>query len=150
MGARERKTATGDEGELRRVIEDWSEALRRKDLERLWSHYASDEIRVFDLATPLQYRSEQREALAKWFETWEGPLGFELEDLAIAAGGDVAFGHALARLRGKRTDGETTDLWYRLTLCFRRTGGRWRLVHEHASVPFYMDGSLKAAIDLEP
>jgi PhnB protein len=146
----ERKAGRRDEAELRQVIGDWSEALRHKDIERLWSHYAANEIRVFDLAAPLQYRSEQREALADWFETWEGPIGLELQDLAIATGGDVAFGHALGRLRGKRTDGESTDLWYRLTLCFRRIGGRWKLVHEHASVPFYMDGSFKAAVDLEP
>jgi len=134
---------------VRRVIEDWSEALRTKDLERLWSHYASD-IRVFDLAPPLQHRSEQREALADWFETWEGPLGLEFHDLAIAASGDLAFAHGLCRLRGKRTDGESTDLWYRATLCFRRTGGRWKVVHEHASVPFFMDGCFKAAVNLEP
>jgi hypothetical protein len=29
-------------------------------------------------------------------------------------------------------------------------GGKWAIVHEHVSVPFYMDGSYKAAIDLKP
>jgi ketosteroid isomerase-like protein len=32
----------------------------------------------------------------------------------------------------------------------RRIGGRWQVVHEHTSVPFHMDGSDRAALDLEP
>jgi SnoaL-like protein len=50
---------------------------------------------------------------------------------------------------GTKTDGETPDLWFRLAVCFRKTDGRWAIVHEHESVPFYMDGSFKAAVDLQ-
>ena len=28
--------------------------------------------------------------------------------------------------------------------------GTWKIAHEHTSVPFYMDGSFRAAVDLEP
>jgi ketosteroid isomerase-like protein len=28
--------------------------------------------------------------------------------------------------------------------------GGWRITHEHNSTPFYMDGSDKAALDLQP
>jgi PhnB protein len=28
--------------------------------------------------------------------------------------------------------------------------GGWKAMHEHLSVPFYMDGSKKAAVDLKP
>ena len=38
----------------------------------------------------------------------------------------------------------------RLTLCFRKIAGSWMVAHEHSSVPFYMDGSFRAAIDLKP
>ena len=27
---------------------------------------------------------------------------------------------------------------------------QWKIMHEHSSVPFYMDGSFKAAVDLKP
>jgi ketosteroid isomerase-like protein len=37
-----------------------------------------------------------------------------------------------------------------VTLCFRKIDGEWRITHEHESVPFYMDGSVRAAVDLEP
>jgi PhnB protein len=41
-------------------------------------------------------------------------------------------------------------VWIRLTLGFRKIGGAWKVTHEHTSVPFYMDGSFKAAVDLTP
>ncbi len=41
-------------------------------------------------------------------------------------------------------------VWVRATVCFRKIERAWKVVHEHSSAPFYMDGSLKAAVDLEP
>jgi hypothetical protein len=32
----------------------------------------------------------------------------------------------------------------------RKIDGSWRIVHEHNSTPFYLDGSLRAALDLRP
>jgi ketosteroid isomerase-like protein len=42
------------------------------------------------------------------------------------------------------------DLWFRSTTCFRKVDGEWRVAHEHSSTPFYMDGSMRAAVDLLP
>jgi PhnB protein len=42
------------------------------------------------------------------------------------------------------------NFWMRETLCLARRGSGWRIVHEHTSVPFYMDASLRPAFDLEP
>jgi hypothetical protein len=53
-------------------------------------------------------------------------------------------------LSGTKVDGAKTDIWLRLTVCFRKIDGRWKITHEHESVPFYMDGSDKAALDLKP
>jgi ketosteroid isomerase-like protein len=38
----------------------------------------------------------------------------------------------------------------RATVCYRRIDGKWMVTHEHLSVPFYMDGSFRAAVDLKP
>ena len=50
----------------------------------------------------------------------------------------------------ERTDDEKTDVWVRATFCCRKIDGKWKIVHEHQSVPFYMDGSYRAALDLTP
>ena len=41
-------------------------------------------------------------------------------------------------------------MWTRSTVVFRKEGGAWKVMHVHSSVPFYMDGSRKAAVDLKP
>jgi ketosteroid isomerase-like protein len=35
-------------------------------------------------------------------------------------------------------------------VCLRRIDGRWLIAHEHSSTPFYMDGTFRAALDLQP
>ena len=91
-----------------------------------------------------------RQFLEDCFPTWQGPIGFELRDLQITAGDDIAYCHGLKRISGRKTDGEEPDAWTRATLCFRKIDSEWRITHEHESVPFYMDGSDRAAVDLKP
>ena len=138
------------ESQIRRRIDSWAQALRAKDLERVLAHYSPDAL-AFDLDPPLQHRRDAlRHSLAQWFPTFAGPIGYEIRDLAITAGDDVAFAHSLNHITGRRTDGTSTDVWVRATACFRRIGAEWMIAHEHASVPFYMDGSFRAAVDLQP
>jgi ketosteroid isomerase-like protein len=61
----------------------------------------------------------------------------------------VAFATSLNRITGKRTNGEDTDVWVRATIGFAKKEGGWKATHEHFSLPFYMDGSNKAAVDLK-
>jgi uncharacterized protein (TIGR02246 family) len=145
------RTTTREESEIRAQIDSWSAALHAKDLERLMSHYAPDAVTA-DLAPPLWNVGAQtlRKNFQEWLRSWAGPIGIEIRDLSVTAGDDVAFARMLNRIHGSRTDGERTDLWVRATVCFRRSAGAWKVAHEHVSVPFYMDGSFRAAVDLKP
>ena len=139
-----------DEAEIRECIQGWAKALRAKDVDGLMSHYTPD-ILAFDLAPPLQHAgTAYRKGFEEWFRSFRGPIGIEIRDLDITAGEDVAFTHSLNHISGARTSGEETDVWVRVTVCFRKVGGKWLASHEHVSVPFYMDGSDKAAVDLRP
>jgi PhnB protein len=142
------ETAT-EEAKVRAVIEDWAKAIRAKDADRALSHAAPDVVE-YSLAPPLVAEAADRKGLEAWFSTWQGPIGYELRDLRVAASSDLAFCHSVNRMSGSRTSGEKTDLWFRHTVCFRKIDGAWKIVHFHESVPFYMDGSYKAAIDLKP
>jgi len=51
---------------------------------------------------------------------------------------------------GTKTDGFEVDLWFRATACFVRRHGQWKIAHVHNSVPFAMDGSNRALLDLKP
>jgi ketosteroid isomerase-like protein len=73
-----------------------------------------------------------------------------MRDLSVTVGDDVAFSRGISRMTGTKVDGEEVDLWYRSTVCFRKLNGSWKIAHEHTSVPFLMDGSYRAAVDLKP
>jgi PhnB protein len=137
------------EAQIRALIDDWARAMRAKDVDGVMAHYAADSV-AFDLAPPLISTGADAEGLQAWFSTWPGPIGYEIRDLNITAGDDVAFCHSLNRLSGTKADGERADVWFRLTLGLRKLGGAWRIAHQHESVPFYMDGSFRAAVDLKP
>ncbi|MFC3226464.1 YybH family protein [Marinibaculum pumilum] len=138
-----------DVAALRALIEGWVQALKDKDAAAVVACGASG-LTAFTLAPPLVSDSTDATGLQAWFDTWQGGLGYELRDLEIAAGGDLGHAHFLTRLDGTKTDGSDAGLWFRQTLCFRRLEAGWRIVHLHQSVPFYMDGSFRAAVDLMP
>jgi PhnB protein len=141
---------TNKEARIRATLEAWAEALRAKDAKRVVSHYADGFVH-FSLAPPLRSKETGTKGLEEWFATWRGGLGYEISDLAIVADADVAFTHSLDRLSGtKAEDGQREEVWFRHTVGLRNIGGAWKIVHEHESVPFYMDGSYKAAVDLKP
>ena len=140
-----------DEAQIRELMDSWTAAVCAKDVDAVMSHFAPD-IVTFDLAPPLQCAGADalRQSLAAWFPMFRGLVGYEVRDLTITTDGDVAFCRSLNRISGTRTDGEQTDVWVRATVGLRRIDGRWQVTHEHSSVPFYMDGSYRAAIDLKP
>jgi ketosteroid isomerase-like protein len=140
-----------DEAQIRQLVENWTEALRAKNLDALMSHY-TPEVLFYDLAPPLLHSgsSVNGENLEEWLATFDGPVGLEVRNLSVTTGGDVAYSTCLERTTGRRTSGEQTDVWVRSTVGYRRIDGKWMIAHEHTSVPFYMDGSDKAALDLKP
>jgi ketosteroid isomerase-like protein len=141
-----------DEAQIRGMIEDRANELRAKNVGGFMAHYAP-EIVKFDLPPPLRSAGAdalEQEGLEVWFSSFQGPIGYEIRDLCITAGDDLAFCHGLIRISGARTDGSQTDVWARETVGLRKIAGAWKITHEHTSVPFYMDGSFKAAVDLKP
>ena len=86
-----------------------------------------------------------------WFAGFDGPIDYEISDLTVTAGSDIAVCHSLNRLSATPHGGpDRFELWFRATVGLRKINGSWLVFHEHNSTPFYMDGSLRAAVDLAP
>lgn len=137
---------------IRALVEQQAKAISAKDAEAALAGYAPAIVK-FDLAPPLRLLGPaalDRAGLQAWFDTWQGPIGYEVHELAVTVRGDLAFCHGLLHISGDKVAEGRADVWTRLTLCLERPGGAWRIVHEHTSVPFYMDGSYRAAVDLQP
>ncbi|MET3649244.1 ketosteroid isomerase-like protein [Phyllobacterium ifriqiyense] len=131
------------------TLKNWSDAISSKNAQSTLS-YLTEDIVEFSLAPPLQYRGKDAEGIQSWFDSWTGPIGNESQELDITASDDVAFARCLVRMTGTKTTGDKADLWFRQTLGLIKQGGIWKIAHVHTSVPFYMDGSFRAAIDLKP
>jgi ketosteroid isomerase-like protein len=136
----------GEEATIRSVLNDRLAALYDKDARRLAALY-SPEVVSFDLAPPLLWVGPGDPQ--GWFDTWDGPIVMALAHVNMRVGHQMAWCHCLSHLTGVKTDGEEVDLWFRTTYCLERTDS-WRIVHEHHSTPFYMDGSGLACLDLVP
>lgn len=134
--------------EIEALCERLSRAHAEKDADAIVDCYV-DDATIYDLAPPLGKRGVKRDAVAAWLATWDGPIRIDAAGSELVVGEDVAYSTALNRMRGPQ-GGEEQSIWFRSTLCFRRVDSHWRIAHDHTSVPFYMDGSYRAAVDLKP
>jgi ketosteroid isomerase-like protein len=142
--------ASRDEIDIRALVETIDKAHHNKDAAAIVAPYAQDAV-VCDLAPPLSHRGMDLQAKQAWLDSWEGPIERESRDFNITVSGDFAFCRGFYRLGGTpKAAGRPISFWMRATVCLHRDGGAWRIVHEHTSVPFYMDGSLRPAFDLQP
>lgn len=151
--AHDAETRLDDEARIRAIVAQQEVAMRDHDAELLVSRYASDVV-VFDLAPPLRKAGAEvtdPTGLREWFSKYEGPVYYDVRDLEVTVGGDVAYCHSLNRM-SDAPEGESGvfELWFRSTVCLRKIDGSWKITHEHESTPFHMDGSFRAAVDLQP
>lgn len=139
-----------DQAEIRELIKHRVDAVSVKDVKGAVACVASN-VLLFDVVNPLQYAGVETltQRAEQWFASFDGPIGFEMRDLNIVMGGDVAFSHSLNQVRAKTIHGQTLEMWWRSTVCYRKIDGKWMVVHEHNSVPFD-PGTGKASLDLHP
>ena len=139
-----------DEAEIRQQVGKIVEGIRTKDLEILKRLYAT-EVVSFDVEPPLQHVGIAAK-LRNWANAFKffQDVTYEVRDLALTVGGDVAFGHCFGRLGGTLNNGTATSgMWVRATFCFRKIDGNWLIAHDQASVPFDILSG-KGVTDLEP
>jgi ketosteroid isomerase-like protein len=139
-----------DESKIRQQIDKIVEGIRAKDLEGLRQRYATDVV-SFDVEPPLQYVGTEAK-LKNWANVFTlfQDVNYEVRDLALTVGDEVAFGHCFGRLSGMLKNGTATSgMWVRATFCFRKIDGNWLIAHDQVSVPFDISSG-KGVTDLEP
>lgn len=143
-------TIETDKAEILALVAAIHKAHHDKDAAAIAAPYARDAV-IFDLAPPLAHHGIDLRELQTWLDTWEGPIDGKSRDFNITLSGDFAFCHGFMRISGTpKSAGQAISFWMRVTTCLHRDAGAWKIVHEHTSVPFYMDGSFRPATDLEP
>jgi uncharacterized protein (TIGR02246 family) len=132
----DKQAVSNDEAAVRDVIEAWADAVRRKDYPGILQSHSLDFV-MFDVPPP--FKSVGLETYRKtWdlFFSWSGdPVRFDIQELDVMAGADVAFAFASMRCEGPGPDGQPEPLEFRLTMGLKKADGRWMIAHEHHSVP---------------
>jgi uncharacterized protein (TIGR02246 family) len=128
--------------QVRDIVERWAEGVRARDIDAVLSHHASD-LLMFDVVGPirLQGLDAYRRTWLEQFFPWHGGTGrFEVVDLKVSAGVDVAFATALLECAGTE-DGKQVAFTLRLTIGMEKREGEWVVVHEHHSQPLDFDAT---------
>jgi uncharacterized protein (TIGR02246 family) len=119
---------TDNDKAIRILIERWAAAVRAADMEAILANHADDVV-MFDVPEPLQSKG-----IDAYRATWElffryspgGPGSFDIAELNVTAGDDVAFATGILTIMGSPL---------RLTVGLRREDGTWLIAHEHHSYP---------------
>jgi ketosteroid isomerase-like protein len=141
---------SADEAAVHAVLESMARAVRTRNVDAMLAQCAP-EVVTFDLVAPIKHEGADtlRQLWGKTLAAFEGQLDYDYQQLAIQVDGDVAFARSLNRFGGTTTDGTPVVNWLRSTLGLRRIDGRWKIVHQHVSVPFDMESG-KALLELHP
>jgi ketosteroid isomerase-like protein len=94
------ETGTTAREQVRALLYDRAAAITAKDAPRAVASYAPDVV-SFILAPPLRYAGAEvcdPAGIQSWFDTWDGPIGYDIGDPVIEAGDDAGFCHGLTHL----------------------------------------------------
>jgi uncharacterized protein (TIGR02246 family) len=121
--------------EIRTLIERWAAAVHSGDMEIVLADHAHD-IVMFDVPPPhdgVRGIDAYRETWPGFFEWQAQGATFEIVELDVTAGDDVAYAYALLRCGTLEEHAEHPERRLRLTLGLCKADGRWTVAHEHHS-----------------
>jgi uncharacterized protein (TIGR02246 family) len=130
------KSLSTDQAQILALIERWAEAVRRQDRAAIAADHDADML-MFDVPPPFLSRGMDA-YMATWelfLSSSEKPVTFDFHDIEITAGADTAFATATGNCVNIGAKGDREPLIFRLTMGLRKIEGRWRVMHEHHSLP---------------
>jgi ketosteroid isomerase-like protein len=132
----------GNESEkVHAVLEDWAKATRQNRTDDVLKNHAADLV-IFDVLPPMKYESAAayRQSWGDWQPEVESESKFDLENLSVITGGDVAFAHCFIRCGGTTPNGRSFEDLVRATFCLCKIDGAWKVSHQHISKPYERPG----------
>ena len=126
-----------DDAAIRDLVHRWARAVHAGDLDGVLVDHTEDVV-MFDVPPPddgVRGIDAYRETWPPFFDWQRSGAVFELLELSVTAGDDVAWAHALLRCGTEAELAARPENRLRLTLGLRREDGRWRVAHEHHSFP---------------
>ncbi len=132
------QTQSKDEQEIRALEDKFAAAFNAKDTDAIMKYYVpGDELFVFDVGVPRQHVGweDYKKDWQDFFNTFHGPIKFDISDISIKTDGKIAYGHSIQHVVGTAPDGSPEEFTVRATDVYRKIDGKWLIVQEHVSVP---------------
>lgn len=129
------RPATAEE-KIQEVLDRWARATRTGARDEILANHEPEAL-IYDVLPPMKYEGVDayRSGWDEWQPETEGEILFDLHDLEITTGADVAFAHALLQCGGTTSEGRRFEDRVRATFCLRKHGERWLIAHQHISAP---------------
>ncbi len=124
-----------NEIQIRQLVENWAAAVCNHDINGILANHSADMV-MYDVPGPFQSVGidAYRDTWNIFFKYTRSGV-FDILDLHITAGEDVAFCFAKMRCDDNSNSADYTPLDFRLTIGFKKVGDKWMITHEHHSVP---------------
>lgn len=129
-------TKEKDEEQIRELLDHYAHATRMGKQDEVLANHAPDVV-IYDVLPPMKYEGAKayRESWDEWQPETVKPIMFDLQELTITAGNEVAFAFGFIHCGGTKPNGETFEDWVRATFCLSKQSGNWRIEHQHISRP---------------
>lgn len=129
--------------EVQDVLENYTSAIRERDVEKFVSVYASD-VHLYDCWGNWECigLSRWREGVKEWFDglSEEGvTLKTDFDDLVVEENSNLAFLHCAITFAAYNESEKIRQMTNRFTFGLRKEDGSWTIIHEHSSLPINMD-----------
>ena len=97
-----------DEAQIRALEDSFAAGVRAKDLDAIMKVYVPDQtLFVFDVVPPRQYvgAAAYRKDWEDFLSDLDGPVKFDITDLAVVADGNLGYSHSIQHVSGKNKKG---------------------------------------------
>ena len=95
---------TTHEAQVRDLLQRWAAATRKGQRDDVLANHLPD-VLIYDVLAPMKYQgaAAYRQSWDEWQPDTQGEGQFELQDLSVTVGGDVAFAHCFIKCGGVTT-----------------------------------------------
>jgi uncharacterized protein (TIGR02246 family) len=126
-----------DRAVIEELVRRWVAAVHAGDLDTVLADHAGN-IVMFDVPPPedgVRGLDAYRDTWPAFFEWQRSGAAFDIVELDVTAGTDVAFAWALLRCGTETELAKDPANRLRLTVGLRKQDGEWVVAHEHHSFP---------------
>jgi ketosteroid isomerase-like protein len=107
---------TTHEAQVRDLLQQWAAATRKGQRDDVLANHLPD-VLIYDVLAPMKYQgaAAYRQSWDEWQPDTQGEGQFELQDLSVTVGGDVAFAHCFIKCGGVLPNGKRFEDLVRAT-----------------------------------